>query len=82
MEKTKLKVLDNLMNAKTQDEAQAAIMLAIHALEEHKVHKHLIVRFIMKLIDQLMLKRKVCVGAHRKFILDKSILFLVQLNYK
>lgn len=78
MEKTLLGVLNSLMNVKTYGEAEAIVQTAIRNLEEHQVHKHLIARFILKLTDQIVLKKRVCEEDQMRLILDQLISFLRQ----
>ncbi|ASS49597.1 MAG: hypothetical protein A3D31_02200 [Candidatus Fluviicola riflensis] len=66
------------MNVITYDEAEVIVQMAIRNLEEQQVHKHLIARFILKLTDQIVLKKKVCEEYQMRLILDQLISFLRQ----
>lgn len=81
MEKTLLGVTDSLMHVKTCGEAEVIVRMSVRNLEEHRVHKHLIARFILKLTDQIVLKRRTCEEEQQQLMLDELISFLRHFNY-
>lgn len=81
MEKIKLQTIEKILSAKSFSDSKSHVMFAIQVLEEHKVHKHLINRFILKLVDQLTLKKILVKDSEIMSIIDETLYFLKNMNY-
>lgn len=82
MESLRKKTIDKILKSKDVNEIEASILLAIHKLEAHKVHKHLIERFIAKIEDQVLKELENASNNNMKFLMKKTLEILKRKEYK
>lgn len=65
------KLVDKILHSRSYEEVKRYLLAAIYSLEKHKIHGHLVGRFIDKTLDQL----------HGMSLFDMEVKFLVNVQY-